>query len=211
MYNIFFGNRRLAVCNKLEQPLNDPAAVLYSPGSFPDLVDLPQLFMSTPNINTLCVPSANEEIAFKQLCTKLHHINAGGGLVTNCRGEFLLIFRYGCWDLPKGTQEPGEDIRNSALREVEEECGIGQLELGSHICNTYHTFHREGRFNLKCTHWYRMYYTGQSDQTIPQSSECVEQAIWVAPQDLPNYLSNTYSSILEVFNSGFPKSITKSL
>lgn len=202
MYNIFFDNRRLTVCSKLEQPINNPAAVLYSPGCFPDLVDLPELFSSTPNICTLCVPSANEESAFKQLCTKLNHINAGGGLVSNCLGEFLLIFRYGRWDLPKGTQEPGEDIRAAALREVEEECGIGELEIGSHICNTYHTYKRDGRFNLKCTHWYRMYYTGQSDITTPQASEHIEQAIWVAPSQLPNYLNNTYPSILEVFSEG---------
>jgi len=200
MYNIFFGNRRLAVCNKLEQPINDPSAVLYSPGNFPDLVELPKLFMSTPNIKTLCIPSDNEETAFKQLCTKLNHINAGGGLVTNSLGEFLLIFRYGCWDLPKGTQEPGEDIRSAALREVEEECGIGDLEIGPLICKTYHTFSRDGLFNLKCTHWFRMYYTGESLNTIPQASECIEKAIWVAPSDLGNYLNNTYPSILEVFD-----------
>lgn len=202
MYNIFFGNRRLTVCNKLEQPINDPSAVLYSPGCFPDLVDLPQLFLSTPNINTLCVPSDNEETAFKQLFTKLNHINAGGGLVTNSLGEFLLIFRYGRWDLPKGTQEPAEDIRSSALREVEEECGIGNLEIGSHICNTYHTFDRDGRFNLKCTHWYKMSYTGHDLKTTPQVSESIEQAIWVAPDKLANYLNNTYPSILEVFSEG---------
>lgn len=202
MYNIFFDNRLLTVCDKLEQPLKDPSAVLYSPGSFPDLVDLPELFYSTPNINTLCVPSTNKESAFKQLCTKLNHINAGGGLVSNCQGKFLLIFRYGRWDLPKGTQEPGEDIRGAALREVEEECGIGELEINSHICDTYHTFKRDGLFNLKCTHWYRMQYKGESNHTTPQASEDIEQAIWVAPEELPSYLKNTYPSIQEVFNVG---------
>ncbi|MFA6770439.1 MAG: NUDIX domain-containing protein [Bacteroidales bacterium] len=202
MYNIFFGKRRLALYNKLAHSINDPSAVLYSSGTFPDLAELPYLFWESPNINTLCVPSANEESTFEQLFTKLHHINAGGGLVTNCRGEFLLIFRYGCWDLPKGNQEPGEDISATALREVEEECGIGELEIGSYICNTYHTFHRDGRFNLKSTYWYHMKYTGQSNRTVPQASECIEQAIWVALKDLPHYLNNTYPSILEVFNEG---------
>jgi len=200
MYNIFFGNRRLVVYNKFEQPINNPSAVLYSPGNFPDLVDLPELFISTPNINTLCITSADEETAFKQLCTKLNFINAGGGLVTNCLGEFLLIFRYGCWDLPKGKQEQGEDIRNAALREVEEECGISELEISSFICKTYHTFTRDGLLNLKCTYWYKMNYTGESLNTIPQTSEYIEKAIWVAPSDLGNYLNNTYPSILEVFD-----------
>lgn len=203
MYNIFFGNRRLAVCSFPEQPLDDPEAVYYSPGSFPELAYLPELFISNTTINTLCIPSKNQESDFKQLCTRLFRINAGGGLVTNLRGEVLLIFRYGRWDLPKGTQEPGEDIRYSALREVSEECGldISQLDIAEQVCDTYHTFHRDNRFNLKFTRWFRMQFNGEDDTVVPQLSESIEQAIWVNPRELDNYLSNTYPSIVEVFEN----------
>ena len=60
-------------------------------------------------------------------------VNAAGGLVTNSRGEFLLIRRSGLWDLPKGHQEPGEDLEKTALREVEEETGLKGLKLGQFI------------------------------------------------------------------------------
>lgn len=199
MYNIYFENRRMSVCSYPEQPVNDPEAVLYSPGSYPDLANIPELFHSTPNIHKLFIPSTHEEATFKQLCTGLWKITAGGGLVSNTKGEFLMIFRYGRWDLPKGTQEPNEDIRAAALREVEEECGIGELEIMEHICDTYHTFYRNNRFNLKFTKWYRMEYKGNGFETRPQTEESIEKAVWVPKEELRSYLSNTYPSILEVF------------
>lgn len=199
MYNIYFGNRRIALYNKEEKPEIPLNAVLYSPISHSELVNLPHLFDSTPNIETLCVGCQNSQLALKELSSNLNKIVAGGGLVSNSKGEYLLIYRAGHWDLPKGTQEAGEEIERAALREVEEECGIADLELQSHICNTYHTFHREGQFHFKTTHWFRMYYRGESDRTTPQSSEQIERAIWVEKSQLPYYIERSYSSLKAVF------------
>ena len=58
-------------------------------------------------------------------------IKAGGGLVMNAKGEVLLIFRRGSWDLPKGKKEKGEKRKQTALREVQEETGIQNLSLHS--------------------------------------------------------------------------------
>ncbi len=164
-----------------------------------DLSDLPALFQKTPSIKKLYIPSNEESVTFKRLCTKLTSIHAGDGLVTNKMGDYLLIFRHGVWDLPKGKQEPNEDIRQAALREVEEECGVHDLEIKEHLCDTYHTYELNGKFMLKCTHWYKMEYLGSCPDTKPQTEESIERAIWVAQNDLPNYLSHTYPSIKEVF------------
>ncbi len=43
--------------------------------------------------------------------------------------RYLFICRNGLWDLPKGHQEAGEDIRDTALREVSEETGIPLARL----------------------------------------------------------------------------------
>ena len=51
-------------------------------------------------------------------------INAGGGLVVN-NNNFLWIFRNNMWDLSKGKKEKNEDISSTAIREVQEERGIG--------------------------------------------------------------------------------------
>ncbi|MPM78386.1 hypothetical protein SDC9_125397 [bioreactor metagenome] len=200
MYSIYFDKRILAVCSDEEKALNDPDAVLYSPGSNPELTRLPELFEKSKQIKKLYVPSKQEENTFKQIFTNLTLVQAGGGLVENTKGEFLLIFRNGTWDLPKGKQEPYEDIREAALREVEEECGIHDLELKGLICNTYHTYRMNGKFMIKNTHWYHMIYSGNGS-TTPQTEECIEKAIWVKKEKVPKYISDTYPSIREVFST----------
>jgi len=200
MYSIFFDNRRIAVCSQHEIQKNDFSTVHYIPGNDQGLEELPYLFLNLSNINWLFVSTSNQEATFNQLCKKLTKINAGGGLVTNDEGEVLLIYRNKLWDLPKGKQEKGEEIETTAIREVEEECGIANLKIKEIICKTYHTYiNKQGELTVKSTYWYRMEYHGQDKSTFPQLDECIEKAIWVKPSDLPQYLCNTYKSILEVF------------
>ena len=127
-------------------------------------------------------------------------VNAGGGLVTNSKGEFLLIRRSGLWDLPKGHQEAGEAIEDTALREVEEETGLKGLVLGKFIRVTDHTYFRNEQWHLKHTWWYSMTYTG-TGTPVPQSEEGITEVRWVAKSELPVLLTQTYSTIVEVFRS----------
>lgn len=41
----------------------------------------------------------------------------------------LLLKHKNRWDLPKGHAEPGEQLRETALRETQEETGIAQAEI----------------------------------------------------------------------------------
>ena len=120
------------------------------------------------------------------------------GIYFSEEGDFLLINRNGLWDLPKGHQEAGEDIRTTAMREVQEETGVMQLELRDLICITDHCYRREGVWHLKHTWWYDMLYTDPVDLT-PQREEDISKAAWVARSSLPPFLKNTYPSIVEVF------------
>ena len=129
---------------------------------------------------------------------KYLEVNAGGGLVNNAEGKFLLIRRSGLWDLPKGHQEPGEPIEVTAVREVEEETGLRGLTLGEFIRVTDHTYFRNEKWHLKHTWWYRMLDRKHLDLT-PQREEDISKAAWVAKSSLPPFLQNTYPSIVEVF------------
>lgn len=202
MYNIYFDKRVLTVCPEQENLQYDPNAVIYHYGENSMLSRLPGFLDKSPNIKMLCIPVAPDKIenTFKQICSQYNQINAGGGLVMNDRGEYLLIFRNGIWDLPKGKQEPNEDIRETALREVEEECGMTRLEIRELICVTHHCYHQHGNFILKHTYWYKMIHTGYCTPK-PQLEENIQKCIWVKKEDLPRYLSDTYPSILEVFRS----------
>lgn len=127
-------------------------------------------------------------------------ISAAGGKVRNSKGELLFIHRLGKWDLPKGKMEIGETPEQSAVREVEEECGITNLNIVEKLSNTYHVYTEKDKLFLKTTFWFRMDYSG-NEQLVPQKEEAIEKAVWVDPSDLVEQLSNTYNSLLCIISA----------
>ncbi len=198
MYRIYLDKRCIIICNPYEDALSDPNAIQYCPGDSISMHGLIRLFETTQSLQRIYIPAEDTELTYGKICREFKEVNAGGGLVTNRRGDYLLIRRNGLWDLPKGHQEAGEDIRTTALREVEEETGINGLELRELICITDHCYKRDGIWHLKHTWWYSMLDTKPVDLT-PQKEEDISKAAWVAKSSLPAFLNNTYPSIAEVF------------
>ena len=198
MHKIYFEKRAIMICAPDDQALSDPNVILFSLGENIDIHTLVDMVEHSDSLHRICIPTDDIEGTYKKVCAEFLEVNAGGGLVSNRRGDFLLISRNGLWDLPKGHQDPGEDISVTALREVQEETGIDELELRDLICITDHCYKRNGIWHLKHTWWYDMLYTDPTDLT-PQREEDIAKAAWVAKSSLPPYLLNTYPSILEVF------------
>ncbi len=198
MRKIYFEKRCIIICPPDEQALSDPNAILYNIGTSVDIHSLVGMFETSDSLLKVYIPTDDPEETYLRICSEFAEVNAGGGLVSNRRGDFLLISRNGLWDLPKGHQDPGEEISVTALREVKEETGIDQLMLRDLICVTDHCYRRDGKWHLKHTWWYDMLYTDPTDLT-PQTEEDISKAAWVAKSSLPPYLRNTYPSILEVF------------
>ena len=198
MHKIYFEKRCIVICPPDEQAITDPNAIIYNIGTDIDIHTLVGLCETTDTLNKIYIPTEDEEDTYRRICGEFLEVNAGGGLVSNRRGDFLLISRGGLWDLPKGHQDPGEEISVTALREVQEETGIDQLMLRDLICITDHCYKRDGKWHLKHTWWYDMLYTDPTDLT-PQTEEDISKAAWVAKSSLPPYLLNTYPSIVEVF------------
>jgi len=123
------------------------------------------------------------------------YIIAAGGVVYNSNDEILVIFRNGKWDLPKGKLEKGEDIPTCAIREVEEECGVSDLEITKELPSTYHCYQsKKGNWILKRTYWYKMM-CGYSGELIAQTEEGIEIVEWFQKERYPEIKSNTYNSI----------------
>ena len=198
MHKIYFEKRCIIICPPQEQALSDPNAIIYNIGTNVDIHLLVGIFETSDTLQRVYIPTEDVEGTYHRICSEFLEVNAAGGLVSNKRGDFLLIRRNGMWDLPKGHQDPGEDISTTALREVREETGIDQLESRGLICITDHCYRRNDIWHLKHTWWYDMLYTDPTDLT-PQTEEDISKAAWVAKSSLPPYLLNTYPSILEVF------------
>lgn len=112
-----------------------------------------------------------------QACFKVQ--KAAGGVVLNQAGRLLVFFRRGSWDLPKGKIDPGETPEEAAVREVQEETGLVNLDLGPFLTFTYHTFEQKDKRILKITWWYRM--DTSDTRLVPQTEEDIEQIEWVEP------------------------------
>ncbi len=125
-------------------------------------------------------------------------IKAGGGLVVNTKQEYLLMYRRGKWDLPKGKWDEGETIEDCALREVKEETGIQNISIETFIDTTYHDYIFKDKLVHKETYWYFMK-CHSDEQPIPQVEEDIEQVCWVPKHALLQYLNNTYPNIIEIF------------
>lgn len=126
-------------------------------------------------------------------------IEAGGGLVLNERGYLLMIYRRGYWDLPKGKRDAGESIETCAVREVEEETGLSEVQLLKPVGETIHHY-LDPFTNLptqKITYWYSMY-AASTQPLIPQSSEDITDIRWVSAAELPYLLEQSFPTIREI-------------
>ena len=108
-----------------------------------------------------------------------------------------MIFRNGKWDLPKGKLEVGENIKECAIREVEEECGISGLSIVNALKDTYHTYEINGKKILKRTFWFAMN-SNYKGNLIPQAEEGIIKVIWVDKQDIAEKLENSFGNINEL-------------
>lgn len=124
-------------------------------------------------------------------------IVAGGGIVENEEKKILFQLRRGKWDLPKGKLDEGETIEECAVREVEEETGLTNIELGELVGVTHH-FYTENAVEIeKETHWFAMKVAGQQ-RLVPQVEEDILELRWVAENELEDYLSNSFQNIVEI-------------
>lgn len=133
-----------------------------------------------------------------QACFKT--LEAAGGYVQNAQDELLVFYRRGSWDLPKGKIDPGETPEQAAVREVKEETGLLNIDLGSFLAHTYHTYELKGQRIFKKTWWYRM--RTADTQLIPQTEEDIEEICWVTPRAWLESGVAVYPNIREVIELG---------
>ena len=145
----------------------------------------------------------NLEELKKAFFKKFVLVQAAGGLVRNEKDEVLMIFRRGKWDLPKGKLDKGETLEECAVREVEEETGLKNIQLTGPLLVTHHTYHEGTRFILKESHWFSM--ETKSDQVlVPQAEEDIHEIKWVKNGELKQYFKNTFPSVVDVLQTGLP-------
>ena len=141
--------------------------------------------------------TSNPDVAWQRFISYCTLIEASDGLVMNEKNEYLVIFRKGKYDLPKGKMEFDETPEQAGIREVEEECGVTNLQIVSPLEKTFHTYMLKKKRILKKTNWFLMKTTAQ--KLIPQLEEDIQKAEWMTEAQIKvTVFQNTYASIEEL-------------
>lgn len=195
MYKVFVNDKPLFLTDRIEKETDFRFFLLES-------VDIGKLILQLfqHKIQKAYLYHPDKKEILRTLKSRMPVEKGGGGLVRNSRGETLFIFRNGKWDLPKGGMEKGEKIKQTALREVEEETGVKGLEITHKLQKTYHIFKRNNRYKLKVTHWYEMH-TEYDGALQEQLEEGIEKVAWLKPEEIPAALGNSYENIKLLFEA----------
>lgn len=205
MYEIYINDTPILLVNeevgKEKLPGDEKNLVARYTGKPKILLNYADMLEKSQRYNSITIYWHDVEALFADFQTHYGIIEAAGGLVRNEESEVLLIFRRDYWDLPKGKIDPGETSKETAVREVGEETGLTNVELGDFICHTYHTYkNRKGNRKLKRTYWYHMT-TKETDLKL-QHEEDIEKGEWVKIDDFFNSKMKAYRNIFYVLEMG---------
>lgn len=132
---------------------------------------------------------------------------AAGGVVMK-DGKFVSIVRHNIPDLPKGHIEKGETPEAAALREVEEETCISNLQIVKELPSTWHCYLEHEVWTLKRTYWYLMS-TAEAIQPKPQTEEGITEIKLIGNEEIEGFLKNTFRSISEILGKELRQVVTK--
>ncbi len=195
---LFSENRYICLTNDEEVFDKAMAKYSFSPKEANNLTTLVDDFLASNTINCPHIFYHDVELMMTVILKHFTIINAAGGLVKNENNEVLVINRRGYYDLPKGKKENGETDEQNAIREVCEETGLNNVHITTPLCNSYHFYQINGKFVLKCTHWYNMT-TDNSSHLKPQTEEDIIEAKWIQRDKLKNLADQTYASLKDIF------------
>ncbi|BAX79578.1 NUDIX domain-containing protein [Labilibaculum antarcticum] len=197
MYKVFFKDRIIFLGDKSESVNFE--GMVYAWIEDQSLEGLILEFDEDESKEAIFIVAEDLDLLFQHFVSCFKYIEAAGGKVFNPNQQILAIYRLEKWDLPKGKVEKGESVREAAVREVEEECGVTDLKIEKELNSTYHTYWMKDKHILKRTYWYQMSYSG-SETPVPQTEEDIQEVKWLSPDKLDEFKANTYASILEVVN-----------
>ncbi len=191
MYKVFFNQKPIILTTSFVTQTEDAPVFFLKFTSKNNIVAA----LKSKKVKRLYLYHPKQERLWELFLALFKIIEAAGGIVQHSVSKkYLFIYRNDKWDLPKGRIEKKETIRDAAIREVEEETGVSNLEITKPLPTTFHIFNRNGKYRLKRTYWYAME-TNFSGNLTPQEDEGIQKAVWKTKEDVPHLFENAYSNI----------------
>ena len=193
MYKVFVNERPLILTDKIREK-GDGAYFMMNKSEVLAAVN----GLRKKKFEKAYVYHPNHEEILNKFSEYIPRVVAAGGVVTNKQGKVLFIYRNDKWDLPKGIRKKKERLEDCAVREVEEETGVRDLEIENLLRTTYHIFKRNGKLRLKEVHWYAMK-TGFEGDLVGEEKEGIVKVKWKGPEKIRKALENSYLNIRILF------------
>ena len=208
MYKIFHENKAL-VFPKIEGDALKFDAMLQESERYEAdiLCDFLQEWLADNDQTDTFIHEVGEKAVATALNETFRMAPAAGGIAEK-DGKIVSIVRHGIPDLPKGHIEKGETPEQAALREVEEETGIGNVQIVKELPSTWHCYIEHEMWTLKRTYWYLMS-TTETIRPKPQTEEGITEIKLVGNEEVETFLKNTFRSISEILAKDLRQVVTK--
>jgi ADP-ribose pyrophosphatase YjhB (NUDIX family) len=98
---------------------------------------------------------------------------------------FFIKDSYGRWSFPKGHQELGETLAETAVREIREETGLDGLQYIAPLGKTSFRFRREGTVIAKSVHYFLFQAASDAKERfatrseVGEGHELIQEGRWV--------------------------------
>ncbi len=199
MYKVFFNQKPIVLTTEITTPKEDSPFFYVKFTNKKFIVHV----LKSKKVKMLFLYHSKEEKLWYYFFNMFKLIEAAGGLVRNLNtNQYLFIFRNKKWDLPKGRINKNEDVKNAAIREIEEETGVENLSIIKPLNTTFHIFKKNRKYRLKKTFWYLMT-TDYDKELTPETREGIEKAIWINKDSIPSLKNKMYRNINLVISSYF--------
>lgn len=190
MYRLFCNNRLLTANNFCENLLSvDNKGVK----NCDDIVSKIMNWLADESLENLDLGDVDGESLAYAIKRIFRQAPAAGGVVV-INNQFVAIERNGIPDLPKGHIEKGESPEVAALREVEEETGITDLEIIKELPSTWHCYLLNNQWTIKKTSWFLMK-TASGMKNVPQTEEGITIVYLINIEGIQDFENNTFASL----------------
>jgi ADP-ribose pyrophosphatase YjhB (NUDIX family) len=199
MYKVFINDKPVILTNQLPDHTDDDGILHYLFKDKSGLKRLIHWFEQDKYTKELTIINTkNFNLLHDAFISLFKPVTTSGGIVYNDHKGMLWILRHNRWDLPKGKIDQNESMEDAAIREVEEETGITDLQIQEQLGVTRHAYHEKNIFILKTSHWYKMETAKPDSRLVPQTSEHITAVEWAGHKTINEKINNTYASLQDL-------------